>query len=158
MQRALFTLIATAIITLAGPLRASETTIGSLKIEHPWARATAGAAANGAAYMVISTSGNEADQLIGATSPVAATVELHTHVMEGDVMRMRPVKAIEVNAGEPAVLKPGGLHVMLIGLRAPLKQGASFPLTLTFAKSGTVTVNVDVEGPGAGHDVSKHRH
>jgi hypothetical protein len=108
--------------------------------------------------MVISTSGNEADQLIGATSPVAATVELHTHVMEGDVMRMRPVKAIEVNAGEPAVLKPGGLHVMLIGLRAPLKQGASFPLTLTFAKSGTVTVNVDVEGPGAGHDVSKHRH
>jgi copper(I)-binding protein len=60
------------------------------------------------------------------------------------------VRAIEVNVGEPAVLNPGGLHIMLIGLKAPLKQGETFPLTLTFAKAGTTTVEVVVQGPGAG--------
>jgi hypothetical protein len=127
--------------------RAADYTVGPLTIEQPWARASV--AANGAAYMTISTAGSEADQLVAATSPVADKVELHTHIVEGDVMRMRPVKAIDVNIGEPAVLKPGGLHVMLIGLKGPLKQGERFPLTLTFEKAGSVTVDVDVEAIGA---------
>jgi copper(I)-binding protein len=73
---------------------------------------------------------------------------------------MRPVKAIEINVGEPAVLKPGGLHVMLIGLKAPLKQGETFPLTLTFAKAGTTTVDVAVQAAGAGlpEHMGEHKH
>ena len=71
------------------------------------------------------------------------------HLMEGDVMRMRAVKAIEVNPGEPVTLKPGGLHVMLMGLKAQLKDGEQFPLTLTFEKAGSVAVDVAVEAAGA---------
>lgn len=126
---------------------AHEYKVGSLTIEHPWARASV--AANGAAYMTISNSGTEADELLAAASPVADKVELHTHIMEGEVMKMRPVKAIEVNVGEPAALKPGGLHIMLIGLKAPLKEGEKFPMTLTFKNAGTVDVEVAVQSVGA---------
>lgn len=133
---------------------AHEYKVGSLTIEHPWARASV--AANGAAYMTISNSGSEPDQLVAAASPVAETVELHTHIMEGDVMKMRPVKAIDVNVGEPAVLKPGGLHIMLIGLKAPLKEGEKFPMTLTFTKAGTVEVSVVVEALGANAPAADH--
>lgn len=136
---------ALAVCAFATAALAQDYTLGDLKIEHPWARASAGTAANGAAYMTIATTGTSADQLIKADSPVAGKVELHTHIQDGDVMRMRPVSGITVNAGEPAVLRPGGLHVMLIGLKEPLKQGSQFPLTLTFEKAGTVTVQVGVE-------------
>lgn len=159
MKRSLFSLIIMAALGASGAL-AHDYTLGDLKIDHPWARASAGAAANGAAYMTITTTANTPDRLIKAASPVAGKVELHTHVVEGDIMRMRPVQAIDVNVGEPAVLKPGGLHVMLIGLSAPLKQGESFPLTLSFEKAGSVTVEVAVEAADAGgfHDQGAHRH
>jgi copper(I)-binding protein len=123
---------------------AQDYKLGPLTIDQPWARASAGAATTGAAYMAISTSGTAPDQLVGASTPVAEKAELHTHVMEGDVMRMRPVQAIDINVGEPAVLKPGGLHVMLLGLKAPLKEGEEFPLTLNFKQAGSVTVEVRV--------------
>jgi len=147
-----------AALSFAPAAWAHDYKLGDLTIDHPWARASV--AANGAAYMMISTSGNTPDQLVEATSPVAGKVELHTHIVEGDVMRMRPVKAIEVNIGEPTVLKPGGLHVMLIGLKAPLKEGEKFPLTLTFDKAGTVTVDVTVQATGAGlpEHMGEHQH
>ncbi len=161
MKRGLFALVTAAALTSAAlAAGAHDYTLGDLTIEHPWARASAGTAANGAAYMTITTKGNSADRLLEAASPVAAKVELHTHVIDGDVMRMRPVGAIEVNVGEPAVLKPGGLHVMLIGLKAPLQEGAKFPMTLSFEKAGTTTVEVQVEAAGAGgsHDKGAHQH
>lgn len=160
MKRSLFVLIAVAAVSAATVAGAHDYTLGDLRIDHPWARASAGAAANGAAYMTISTAANAPDRLIKAQSPVAGKVELHTHVVEGDIMRMRPVQAIDINVGEPAVLKPGGLHVMLIGLGAPLKQGETFPLTLSFEKAGSVTVEVSVEAADAGgfHDPGAHRH
>jgi hypothetical protein len=136
---------ALAVCAFATAAAAADYTLGELKIERPWARPSAGAAANGAAYMTIATSGTAPDQLVNAASPVAGKVELHTHILDGDVMRMRPVSGITVNVGEPAVLRPGGLHVMLIGLKEPLKPGTQFPLTLTFEKAGAVTVQVDVE-------------
>lgn len=114
--------------------------------------------------MVITTAGDMSDQLIGAASPVAAKAELHTHIKEGDIMRMRPVAEIDVAAGKATVLQPGGLHVMLIGLKAPLKEGTTFPLTLTFKRAGSMTVDVDVRAPGAGaikdmgHDMGTHHH
>ncbi len=125
---------------------------GMLRIESAWARPTAPAAANGAAYFVIHDEGKEPDKLVRAGTPVAKVAELHTHLVEGNVMRMRPVEAIEVHPGTPTVLQPGGLHVMLMGLKAPLKEGERFPLTLVFEKAGEVTVEVAIQrqAPGSG--------
>lgn len=152
--------VALAVALLFAPVAFAhhDYSLGPLSIDHPWARASV--AANGAAYMIISTSGPEPDELVAAASPVAGKVELHTHLMEGDVMRMRPVKAIEVNVGEPAVLRPGGLHIMLIGLEAPLQEGTKFPLTLRFAKAGEITVDVAVKAAGASQPkhLGEHQH
>ena len=135
-------LIAGLGLVLSGAVRAQDR--AGLKIEGAWARASAGLARNGAAYMTIHNEGPVADRLIAASSPIAGTIELHAHLKDGDVMRMRPVVAVEIAPGEPAVLQPGGLHMMMLDLKAPLKDGESFPLTLTFEKAGKVTVSVDV--------------
>lgn len=120
-----------------------------VSVTQPWARATPAPGGAGAAFMTITNTGGEADTLTKAASPVANIVELHTHTMDGGVMRMSPVPAIEVPANGAATLAPGGLHVMMIGLKAPLKEGGSFPLTLTFSHAGDVTVTVPVLAPGA---------
>ena len=90
-----------------------------------------------------------ADRLISAAAPISAKTELHTHINDNGVMRMRKIPAIDLPAGETVTLKPGGLHVMFMGLKAPLQEGGSFPLTLTFEKAGTVTVQVSVKKAGA---------
>jgi len=97
----------------------------------------------GAAWLTIRNAGGE-DRLIGAESPAAARVEIHTHVHEGGVVTMRRVDAIDVPAGGEAALEPGGDHLMLFGLKAGLKTGSSFLLTLLFEKAGPVTVEVRV--------------
>ncbi|MFN3565651.1 MAG: copper chaperone PCu(A)C [Burkholderiaceae bacterium] len=116
---------------------------GDLTIEDAWARASAGGQTNGAAYLKIKNAG-ATDKLIAASAPVAEVVELHTHAMDGTTMRMRKVDAIDVAGGATTELKPGGLHVMLIGLKAPLKAGTKFPLTLKFDRAGEVKVDVEV--------------
>jgi copper(I)-binding protein len=121
----------------------------TIQVERAWSRASAGQARSGAAYMTLVNQGQAPDRLVGAVSAVAEKAELHSHVMDGEVMRMRPIAAIEVNPGEPSVLKPGGLHVMLIGLKAPLKAGESFMLDLVFEKAGTVRVKVAIGAAGA---------
>jgi copper(I)-binding protein len=126
---------------------AAETARGhDIVIHDAWARASLGAAPNSAAYMVIETTGAAPDRLIGGATPVAAKVEPHAHVMEGGIAQMRPVDAIEIDPGTPTVLAPGGLHLMLIGLKEKLEDGATFPLTLTFERAGPVTVEVAVRG------------
>jgi periplasmic copper chaperone A len=145
-------LIAAALLLTAGiafPSYAHEYKLGDLRIGHPWARATPGHSPNGAAYLTLSTEGAQSDRLTSVATPVAAKAELHTHLMEGNVMKMRPVEAIEIAPGAPIVLQPGGLHVMLMGLKAPLKEGDRFPLTLTFEHAGNIEVEVVVEKPGA---------
>lgn len=121
---------------------------GTVEIDHPWSRATAPGAPNGAAYFVLTNLGKDDDRLTAASSPVAEKVELHTHIADNGVMKMRPVNAIEVSPGSPTTLAPGGLHVMLLGLKQPLVKGKAFPLTLVFEKGGPVTVQVEVQGPG----------
>ncbi|MCC7016922.1 MAG: copper chaperone PCu(A)C [Rhodospirillales bacterium] len=132
---------------------------GGVTVENPFARPSAGTAGAGAAYMTIRNPG-PADRLVAAASPAARAAELHTHIREGDVMRMRKVEAIEIPASGAAELKPGGLHVMLMGLVRPLKTGDAFALTLTFEKSGAVTIQVPVKEMGAGapmpHGMTKH--
>jgi hypothetical protein len=119
-----------------------------LRIEAPWARATAPTAQTGAAYFLIRGGGVE-DRLLGASSAVAERVELHTHTMSGGMMQMRQVPDVSVAAGQAIEFRPGGLHVMLIGLKAPLAAGASFEVALQFEKAGTVRVPVEVRGVGA---------
>ncbi len=121
---------------------------GPIDIDHPWARATAPSAPTGAAYFALHNTGKEDDRLVSASTPVAEKAELHTHLMDNGVMKMRPVNAVEVATGSQTVLAPGGLHVMLIGLKQPLVKGKAFPLTLVFEKAGPTTVQVDVQGAG----------
>ena len=118
------------------------------KIERPWARATPGNTRTGAVYMTIEP-GAAPDKLVGIATPVAGRAELHTNMMDNSVMQMRPVDTLALQPGSPAVLKPGGYHVMLFDLKQPLKDGEEFPLTLTFAQAGAKQVTVHVEKAGA---------
>lgn len=137
--------LATALFSASAS--AQEYRLGGLRIVEPWTRVSPGK--TGSAYLSVTNTGGEADRLIGASSPMAEKAELHTHQRDGDVMRMRPVQAIEVPPDESAVLKPGGLHIMLLGLKEPIRTGKSVPLTLRFEKAGAVEVELVVEAAGA---------
>ena len=141
--------LALGLFAFASGAAAGEFGVGDLVVEQPWARATPGKGKTGAAYLTLSNHGATADRLLAVATPIAKRAELHGHMMDAGVMKMRPVTAIEVAPGTPTVLQPGGLHVMLMGLRAPLKEGDRFPLTLTFEGAGSVEVQVDVAGVGA---------
>lgn len=118
---------------------------GPVRIEGAYARASIGRAANSAAYIMLSTTAD--DRLVAAASPVADAVELHTHLMDNGVMKMRPVEGgIAVKAGEETALQPGGFHIMMLGLHEPLRDGTTIPLTLTFEKAGSVTFDIPVRG------------
>lgn len=129
-----------------------------ITIDDPFARASAGSVKVGAAFMVVKNSGATDDALVGAESPVAARAELHTHIKDGEVMRMRQVSSIDVPAGGTVSLQPGGLHIMLIDLKQPLRQGETFPLSLTFAKAGTLAVDVPVKSPAEMGSMPEHQH
>jgi periplasmic copper chaperone A len=145
MRRVLATLA--LVIGLAGGSAAAERVeVGGVAISDAWARASLGSAPNSTAYMTLEVQGDEGDRLIGGSTPAAEQVQLHVHVMEGDIARMRQVEAIEVAAGAPTVLAPGGLHVMLLGLAAPLAEGDTLPLTLVFERAGEVALEIPVRG------------
>jgi len=126
------------------------------KVEGAWARPTVAGQAGGGGFLKITSP--TADRLISASAPVSKTVELHTMQMEGNVMRMREVPAIEIPAGQTVELKPGGLHVMFIGLTQTLNVGATFPLTLRFEKAGEVKVEVKVMTGAAMPAMMDHKH
>jgi periplasmic copper chaperone A len=124
---------------------AQSTKIGDIAIAHPWAPA---ATTNSAAYMGLVDTGSLPDQLVSASSPLADKVELHVFDVENGVYGMHPVHAIEVTPGAAAtILRPGSAHVMLKGLKRPLKAGETFPLSLTFKNAGKVQIEVSVKGP-----------
>lgn len=122
---------------------------GAVMVKDAWARATPGRAANGAAYFTVMNSGGVSDRLIGADAPVAGRVEVHTHIHDGGVMRMRKVSGVDLAPGAAVTFRPGGYHVMLMGLKRPLKPDETFPLTLRFEKSAAQTVTIKVMGIGA---------
>lgn len=115
----------------------------AVKVEGAWARPTVQGQAAGGGFLKI-TGGAVADKLVSASAGVARTVELHSMDMDGNVMRMREVGTIDVPAGKTIELKPGGLHIMFMGIGKPLKTGDSFPLTLRFEKAGEVKVEMKV--------------
>ena len=130
------------------PTRASahEIPAGTLTISHPWSRATAASAKVGALYLTVANAGAEADRLLGVSTEVAERCELHLSGTSGEVMSMQMVDQVEVPAGGSASFAPKGAHVMLMGLKAPLKKGTSYSAILHFEKAGDVTVEVKVQG------------
>lgn len=151
-------MVATAF--LAGSVLADDDIkIGSLKIEDAKARATVPAQKMSGGFMKIENKGG-ADKLLAASSSVSKTMELHTMSMEGNVMKMREIKAIEIPANGKVELKSGGLHLMFIDLKEQLKPGSTIKVKLKFEKAGEVEVPFKVMGHPAhgepGHDHSKH--
>ena len=158
------------VLGLTGPAAAESARIGDIHIDAAWARASIGAAKAGAAYLTLVNHGSEADRLIAVETKVAKRSALHTHKMEEGVMKMRPVEAIEIDPGSPTLLAPGGLHIMLMGLEAPLEKGKHFPLKLVFERAGAVDVMVEVLEPTAmepaphmhqhdpSHEDGEHKH
>ncbi len=134
--------------------------VGELSIEHPHANATPAGSKNGAAYFkAINNTGKVPDRLLSVKSSVAASTELHTMKMDGNIMRMREVTSIELPASGSTLFGSGtenGYHIMLMGLKEPLKEGDSFKLNLTFEKAGEIEVVVQVEKAKGSSDAHKH--
>lgn len=141
-------LAALCLLSLAASGTALAQGAGPITVEQPWARAAIQGGTAGI-FLTIRNNGSTADRLVAASSPLPRVTELHTTLRDGDVMRMQQVHAIEVPAGGSVTLRPGGLHLMLIGLAAPLQAGATAPLTLTFEQAGQVTLQVPVMAAGA---------
>ena len=142
-------LFSIALMALAGSIQAQEAKVGSIKIENAYVRATAPGQPAAGAFMKIENSGS-ADQLVSASSPAAGEVQLHQMSMEGNVMKMGQVKDIAVPASGSVDLKPGGYHIMLMNIKAPLKAGETVPVKLKFAKAGEVEVKLPVNAVGSG--------
>jgi copper(I)-binding protein len=131
---------------LIAPLAAFGDEAG-IHVDHVWSRA-AMVGHEGVVYLTISDTGTQ-DTLIGITTPVATTADLHETTNDHGVMKMRSVASLTVEPGKPVTLAPGGYHIMLMGLKQALKQGDSFPVTLSFANAGQVTAMATVEKAGA---------
>ncbi|ARJ64431.1 hypothetical protein WV31_01340 [Magnetospirillum sp. ME-1] len=139
---------------------AAEATVGAAD---PWARATGPDTKVGMVFVTLTNTAAAPDRLVSATTPAAAKVEFHRHVHADGTMKMVQQGAIDLPPGTPVRFAPGGLHVMLDGLKARLVAGQSIPLTLTFAASAPVTVPVTVVAqgaapPSAGHMPGDHAH
>ena len=117
-----------------------------IQIENAWSRA-AMAGRTGVVYLTITDTGAP-DSLTAASSPVASKADLHESFTDNGVAKMRDVATLPVEPGKPLTLSPDGYHIMLTGLKQPLKQGDTFPVTLSFAKAGQVTATVTVQKAG----------
>ena len=130
----------------------------SVKAENAWARATVPGQKTGSVYVELTSSSDGA--LVAAASPVAARAELHSMTMEGGVMRMRALPRVELPAGKTVKLAPGGMHVMLVDLKQPLKAGDKVPVTLSVQSAGTSVTTLKLEVPVRGGEpaADHHRH
>lgn len=140
-----------------------EATHHDITIRTPWSKAVPNASTVAAAFFTIENKSQEADQLIAASTPVAATTELHAHTKHNGMMKMRKVEAINIEANETTMLKPGGYHVMLFDLNEVPHIGETFPVTLTFKQAGSMTINVPVKAANTEitqkqHDHAHHHH
>ncbi len=133
----------------------------AVDVAQPWARATPGHATTGAVYVTL-TNHAASDELTGISTPVAGMAMLHETVQQNGVARMLMRDSVALPSHQAVTFRPGGLHIMLTGLKEPLKQGSHFPVTFTFAHAAPVTVDVPIMAPGAagpdaaaaGHDMS----
>jgi periplasmic copper chaperone A len=125
----------------------SPPSAAQLSVHSAWARATPAGAGSGGAYFTILNAGKQTDTLVSLASPAAERVEMHRTVIENGLSRMRPAGQLVINPGQTLHVAPGGLHVMLTGLKKPLVAGTRLPLVLTFRQAGEITVQVSVRAP-----------
>ena len=145
MKRLLVMLCIIAGVPAAAPVLAHGYEKDELAVRHPWTRATPPGAVVAAGYLEIRNSGKVTDRLLGATSPVAERVELHVTRSEGDVVGMRERDALEVPARQRLVMRPGGPHLMLVGLKRPFAKGERVPVTLRFERAGELQIDLEVQ-------------
>ncbi|OHX13514.1 copper chaperone PCu(A)C [Chromobacterium sphagni] len=143
-------------LCLSGLVAAHSFQLGAIHIGHPWSRAMPAASPTGGVYLSLQNQGKTEDRLLSASTPRAESAELHTHINDNGVMRMRKVEGgVALAPGQTVKFAPGSYHVMLMGLKQPLNKGDHFPLTLKFDKAGSVTVDVVVQDGG---EADSHSH
>lgn len=147
-SKVLATMYAAVGIALCGSVMAQNASVGSIRVENAYTRATAPGQQVAGGFFKIENKG-AADQLVSASSPAAGEVQLHEMAMDGNVMKMRQVKDIPVPANGSVELKPGGLHLMFMNIKAPLAAGETVPVKLKFAKAGEVEVKMPVNSTAA---------
>jgi len=155
------TLVAVSLAAAAAAAGAHGSSLGAIEIGHPYATPSLAGTRNGAAYLLsVENKGSAADRIVGASTPVAARVELHSMSLDPQgVMRMREIEGIAVDAKAKIAMRPGmGFHFMLIGLQQPLKDGDTFPLTVLFEKAGRIELKVVVQRPRARGAAASHPH
>ena len=131
-------------------LSSGQAYAGGIEVSAPWTRATAPGASVAAGYLVLVNKGTEADRLTGASTAAAQKVEIHEMRMDGEIMKMRALPdGVEIRPGETVTLKPGGVHLMIFGLKQRLLPGETVAVTLNFAKAGQIDVVLPVQGVGA---------
>lgn len=128
-----------------------------MQIEKPWARATAPGAKVAGGYMLIRNQGAAGDRLVSASSSASAKVELHVHLNDNGVMKMRQVPGYDVPAKGAFELKPGGAHLMFMDIKRPFKEGEKVPVKLKFEKAGDVNAEFHVGRLGEGAAPSAHQ-
>ena len=142
--RLLGAIAALATIAVITAMTAATAATADLRVLAAHAPATPAAATSAAAYVTVHNVGATSDQLLRASTPLAVQVQLHRSQLDGGVMRMRPVASLEVPIGGSIEMSTGGTHLMLIGLKRPLKAGEQFPLRLEFARAGVLEATVKV--------------
>jgi periplasmic copper chaperone A len=153
-------LLAASLLFSAGVLAAAA---DDVSVQDPYVRLAPPNAPATGAFMVIKNNGDKDVKVTKADNPASRVTELHTHLNDNGVMKMRPVPAIEIKSKGEAVLKPGGLHVMMIDLKAPMKEGDVVPITLSFDDGSSKKVDAKVVKPmampmPAGAAPMEHKH
>lgn len=152
-------LSAAVLVALATAASAHDYTVGSLKIDHPWSRATPKGASVASGYMKITNNGTTPDRLTGGSTEAAKKLEVHEMSMEGGVMKMRQLQSgLEIPPGKTVELKPGSYHLMMTGIAKPFVKGAHVKASLSFEKAGKVDVEFDVQAAGATPMPMEHMH
>tara|TARA_Y100001960_G_C14505699_1_gene743895 strand:- start:322 stop:825 length:504 start_codon:yes stop_codon:yes gene_type:complete len=149
----IFSVICYSKTTFAGDVQ-----VGHITISDPWARYSFAEAKSAAAYMTVKNQSGRMEHLIAVRSSIAQKVELHQTKSQNGILKMSLVNKLDIPAGKTIMLKPGGLHVMFFGLKKPIEEGATFPLTLEFSKAGKVTVMIRVLKNEALKKMNKHHH
>mgnify|MGYP001596115031 CR=1 FL=1 len=147
-------LFLSAVLCSSANLMAHDYSVGDIKIDHPWARATPPQASVAGVFMTLKS--QKGDQLIAAASEAAEKVEIHEMKMLDGVMKMRALPQLPLQAQQAVQLAPGGVHIMLFGLKQSFKEGGKVPMTLTFAKAGQVKVEIKIEAMT--HTAESHKH
>lgn len=152
-----FSLLLSAAL-LSGQVLAHGFNAGNIHIDHPWSRALPPVAPTGAAYLVLENNGQHSDTLLSARTPIAGHVELHEHIHQDGLMKMQQIDSVTIAPGQRVEFTPGGNHIMLFGLKQPLADGDSYPMTLTFQQAGEVDIEVMVTAAPDQHGNDHHQH